>query len=119
MGVDWRPGNVQPFPSRGPFGGSWNRHALRKCLHCGKATTLDSALHPWCEEAYREEVKRRKRRKKRQKKKEAQRAAQSGRSVKPTKAEWKRLKNLTMAEWQQEKKEQAERKRTEQTEREQ
>jgi hypothetical protein len=42
------------------------------------------------------------------KKKDVQRAE----SGKLTKAEWKRLKNLTMAEWQQEKREQAERERT-------
>ncbi len=116
MGNNWRPHNKFPFPSRGPFGGEWNRHSLRKCIHCGKATTLEPALHPWCKEAHLNEVKRQqKRQQKLQKKKEAQRE----RSGKPTKAEWKRLRNLTMAEWQQEKKEWAERKRTEQKQREQ
>ncbi len=48
----WRPGNVQPFPSRGRYGTVFAQASLRSCLHCGHMTTLRPPLHPWCEEAY-------------------------------------------------------------------
>ncbi len=108
MRKDWRPGNVHPYTSTGSFGGYWNTIRGRiPCSRCrrlieGEGDPRWRTCGPCTEEIIREkrktgELKPKEKPKKKRKKSWTQKNPK-----------WRRLKNLTMAEWKQEKRKQAE-----------